>query len=137
VTVTCFTFSNCIPDETFRVSLLSAHKGRNNTEKQGILADNNSWHTTLGRNFNKLKLKQIICDLPDLLIEALHNDNTLREKAEAEAGLWTGDDARYVRWFWEIEKIGNGWCVLELPLIDRTLFKLKLVSPELPGRLHS
>jgi len=112
VTVTCFTFSNCIPDETFRVSLLSAHKGRNNTEKQGILADNNSWHTTLGGNFNKLKLKQIICDLPDLLIEALHDDKTLREKAEAEAGLWTGDDARYVRWFWEIEKIGNGWCVL-------------------------
>jgi len=26
---------------------------------------------------------------------------------------------------------------VELPLIGRTLFKLKLVSPELPGRLHS
>jgi len=25
---------------------------------------------------------------------------------------------------------------VELPLIDRTLFKLKLVSPELPWRLH-
>ena len=49
----------------------------------------------------RLENSQILIGLPTRLIELLARDSLLRHQAEAEAGLWTGDDARFTRWHWE------------------------------------
>lgn len=48
---------------------------------------------------------QILSGVPARLIDLLGKSKKLREQAEVEAGLWTGDDTRFTRWFWEAPNI--------------------------------
>jgi hypothetical protein len=50
---------------------------------------------------SKLDNCQILVGLPIRLIELLAQEDKLRSQVEVEAGLWTGDDARFTRWVWE------------------------------------
>jgi|GEM_PF-6607875 hypothetical protein len=56
----------------------------------------------------RLEKKQIFPGLPERLVALIADSPRLRRQAEAEAGLWTGDDARFTRWFWEASP-GTGW----------------------------
>jgi hypothetical protein len=70
------------------------------------------WQSVSQRSFLGLPGHQIICDLTPGLIKLLSQPSKLRQQFEAEAGLWTGDDSRFVRYYWEIDLADAEWVPL-------------------------
>jgi len=100
VTVALFLLGSPAPSEQEKILATDLTALQSSEEKARALVRHH-WDVLPLMAISKLEKCQILVGLPVRFVELLAQDDKLRQQMEAEAGLWTGDDARFTRWFWE------------------------------------